>query len=202
MMNLTGRQFERLQVIEEVERRGRTRRWRCRCACGNERIVQQGNLVSGHTLSCGCLGQEHATAAKVRHGHAGWKKQSPEYRVWTGIMSRCRNPNEPAYPNYGGRGISICARWHDFRNFLADMGLRPSPHHSIDRIDNDGPYAPDNCRWATRIEQNRNTRASRIITWNGQARHLKAWAEETGIKYKTLHARLQKGWSLDRVFGQ
>ncbi len=116
-----------------------------------------------------------------------------EYKTWQSMRGRCNDPNDPYYARYGGRGITICDRWRIFTNFLADMGPRPAGH-TIDRIDNDGDYCPENCRWATATDQQRNTRQNRRITYNGRTQCLTAWAEEYGIKPHTLTARLKRGW--------
>lgn len=110
------------------------------------------------------------------------------------MHSRCRHRTARSYPNYGGRGIAVCERWGSFENFLADMGPRPSPRHSIDRIDVNGNYEPSNCRWATRIEQARNTRKNRIITVGGATMCLAEWSEMTGVDDATIVNRLDRGW--------
>ncbi len=115
------------------------------------------------------------------------------------MIRRCTRPNSRAYANYGGRGIRVCDRWLTFENFIADMVQRPVGH-SLDRIDNDGPYSPENCRWATDIEQHRNRRDNRLETFRGQTKTLAEWAEEFGIRYATLHSRITKqGWSFERA---
>jgi len=108
------------------------------------------------------------------------------------MRQRCRNPNNPAYIYYGGRGITVCPEWESFERFLSDMGRRPSPHHSIERIDNDGPYSPENCRWATRQEQRNNRRDSIALEFGGETRSLVGWAAKTGVKYKTLLYRYKR----------
>lgn len=141
--------------------------WYCRCDCGTRRVVSGGNLTRGLTLSCGCLRRELLAESKKgneynhKHGHAPAGRSSPEYRAWAKMKDRCGNPNSAEYKNYGARGIAVCERWSGrsgFPNFLADMGPRPSPELSLDRIDNGGDYTPNNCRWATRAQQNANRR--------------------------------------------
>lgn len=133
---------------------------------------------------------------RVMHGDS----QSAEYKIWGGILSRCNNPRHTPYPFYGGRGIRVCDRWLQYENFLADMGRRPSPKHSIDRIDNDGDYAPENCRWAVMSEQWRNTRRTRLVSFRGKTQCLKDWATELGINYSTLHTRITRyGWPVQRA---
>lgn len=138
--------------------------------------------------------------ASFRHGHTN--PPSPEYRTWLHIKHRCLNPANKRWDRYGGRGITVCDRWKDsFENFLGDMGLRPSPDHQIERIDNDGDYTPENCTWATRADQARNRRRTRLVTWDGRTMCLKDWAAELGIRYRTLHARIvDYGWSVERAF--
>lgn len=124
---------------------------------------------------------------------------SPEYRAWQQMIVRCTNPNIPKFARYGGRGITVCERWHVFENFLADMGRRPSARHSLDRKDNDGPYSSDNCRWATSREQNRNRSTNRILRLHGVEKPAAAWAEEYSLALMTLISRLHRGWSDERA---
>jgi hypothetical protein len=137
----------------------------------------------------------------VKHGHSKRKQHSRTYRVWAGIRTRCVNPKDTAYQNYGGRGITICDRWKDsYENFLEDMGERPGKEYSIDRIDNEKGYSPDNCKWATRKEQHRNTRRNVWIEFNGQRKVASDWAAEYGISATTLKYRIFKaGWDVEKA---
>lgn len=155
--NLIGQTFGRLMVIAEGPKRGARRSWACRCVCGNEAAATTSDLRYGDVASCGCL-LKGATAANRKHGHSHRSGTSLTYNSWRAMIDRCSNSSHAGFENYGGRGITVCGRWQTFENFLADMGERPSSKHSIDRIDPDGNYEPDNCRWATAKEQRRNRR--------------------------------------------
>lgn len=191
-----GDRFGRWLVLSLASKgSGTSVRWLCQCDCGTTRPVRQTGLRAG-SQSCGCL--------KIELRKQGWKHGqtgTAEYNAWRDIRKRCLSPGCPEYPNYGGRGITMCERWQEsFANFLADMGPKPSPEHSIDRRDNNGPYTPENCRWATKKAQSRNTRSNRLVEFRGERLSMAEWAERTGINRGTLDARLRKGWSLEAAF--
>jgi hypothetical protein len=167
------------------------------CGCGREFEALEYNVASGHTQSCGCLADKSRSSRRT-HGES---RRSTEYRAWAGMKSRCNDPGCSSYPKYGARGIRVCERWQGFENFLEDIGRRPSPNHSLERIDNDGDYEPSNVRWATSTDQARNRRTSRIIEFGGKRQCLEAWADDLGICQSTLHERLNK-WPLERALTQ
>lgn len=157
-INATGMIFGRLTVIRRIE--SQPRRWECQCSCGNSTIVRWGDLQQGRTVSCGCFHRERVSALFTKHGFSGGGRTiaHPLYGTWKTMWTRCTNPNRVQWRDYGGRGITVCDRWHDFTAFLDDMGPRPTSAHTLDRINNDGNYEPGNVRWATRKEQGRNAR--------------------------------------------
>jgi hypothetical protein len=172
----------------------------CRCDCGTVKIVHLKKLQDGVIKSCGCLLKEKAAqrviARNTRHGLS----KSPEYSVWAAMLRRCRRPNENSFSRYGGRGISVCVRWLDFANFIADMGRRPSSDYSLERINNDGNYEPGNVRWATAKDQARNRRSSSFLTFNGRTATIAEWAERTGLTSQQIAGRLSRqGWSVERT---
>jgi hypothetical protein len=185
-VDLAGRRFGRLFVVGIAERRRGFIYWLCRCDCGGQTSVRTGGLTRGKTVSCGCRAREARAQASLRHG----KRGSRTYTAWVNMLARCTNQNRIEWPHYGGRGITVCDRWRDsFESFLADMGDAPEGL-TLDRIDNDGNYEPGNCRWASRTVQMRNTRANRLLTFNGRTATMREWADVLGLKYSTLHKRL------------
>jgi hypothetical protein len=208
LIDLSGQRFGRPAVLaRDGSNASGEAIWRSVCDCGRTTFVTGSHLQTGFTTSCGCLRKERATQAFMRHGHArGRGRRTVEHFTWSWMKGRCHNPRNKAFPLYGGRGIKVCDRWlygdgarSGFECFLADMGRRPGKGYSIERIDNDKGYAPDNCRWATAAEQARNTRRTRLYTLNAQTRCRKDWAAQLRIHPWSLHLRLRRGWTLERL---
>lgn len=172
--------------------------WKCECSCGGTKTVKSNLLISGGVQSCGCIKREQTVARNTTHGLS----RHPMYSLYCGIKERCLNANASNFHNYGDRGISICERWigpNGFVNFLADMGERPSKRHSVERKQNNLGYSPENCEWALRTQQSRNTRVNHLLTFEGETLCLADWAERKGMKYMTLFMRLKRGMSTERA---
>jgi hypothetical protein len=199
--DISGQRFGWLTAVRHAGTTADRRAlWECVCDCGEEIVAQLGNLRAGATRSCGCLRKEVAAKRMTTHGEtaAGRKNHSPEYRAWCLMKGRCLSPTNPNFADYGGRGIGVAPRWaNSFEAFLADMGRRPTDKHTLDRIDVNGPYAPGNCRWATRQEQSRNRRNVTALIIAGKTRPIWEWAAEANVNVETLRSRLAAGVSPD-----
>lgn len=200
-----GKTFSRLTVVgfaywREFRCGTRIDYWNCECQCGNVKPVIRRDLIRGHTRSCGCLQKDTVINLSTTHGMSG----SSELEIWEGMRARCYNKNKKSYKNYGGRGIKVCDRWNGpegFKNFMSDMGPRPSSTHSIDRHPNqNGNYEKSNCRWATPVDQGRNTRRNVRYAFNGESKTVGEWAEVVGISQHVLKDRICRyGWSVGRA---
>jgi hypothetical protein len=192
MAAMVGSRFGRWLVLSVAD----ANRLACKCDCGKEKPVWACHLRSGASKSCGCIAIEANRTHGESGGGAGSRRgtHSAEYLTWQNMRARCNRPSLPGYKHYGGRGISVCARWNDFGAFLSDIGRRPSAKHSLDRINNEGNYEPGNCRWVTGERQMRNTRLTTILTIGETSLPLADWAEGIGLSRGGLRKRLALGW--------
>jgi hypothetical protein len=203
--SLLGHRYSRLTVLKDCGSTDNGKKlWLCACECGSTCVAPTGALRSGNTKSCGCLNRERA-AERIRermvtHGLSG----HPLYTTWAHMVRRCVDADDPNFHNYGGRGIAVCDRWlrgemgmDGIECFIADMGPRPTRFHSIDRRNNDGNYEPDNCRWATKREQNRNKRSNKLVELDGEILCLKDACTLAGANYSSVQFRLSRGLSFD-----
>lgn len=199
ILNLIGQRFARLTVtlktLDTVKSGAAI--WECLCDCGSVVYIPTGNLRSSQTRSCGCLQKEAVTKTnknKVTHGLV----DTPEYRTWGLIKDRCYNVKNKRYCDYGGRGITMSDEWEDsFETFYSDMGPRPSLRHTIDRKDNDLGYSKENCRWATRTEQNNNRRNTLYFKFDGETKPLADWCRELNLPYRAVYKRVKAGMDFE-----
>lgn len=199
--NILNQRFGKLVVVSKADDKiandgVHITMWNCRCDCGNMTVVDTSSLKSGHTKSCGCLQGEHHNDATHKEG------RTRLYRIWNNIKQRCLNPNNSNFKNYGGRGITVCDIWLNsyiaFKEWALNNGY--SDNLSIDRINVNGDYEPNNCRWVTQKMQNNNTRSNKKITFNGETLTLAQWRERLGFKRGVLEYRLNNGWDLEKAF--
>lgn len=187
--------FGRLQILRYYpsdQANGIKARCECICDCGTVKDFDVWSVTQGFTTSCGCYLREIIGQARRTHGLS----HTPEYHAWRNMISRCNDPWHASFHDYGGRGITVCERWlgdDGFKNFYADVGVRTTPLHSLDRSDNDGNYEPGNVKWATRDEQNRNQRRSVVVEWAGSRTTVPRLAKELGISARFLYGRLRRG---------
>ena len=193
--DMIGQTFNHLLIISKASKKDNDRsiRLNCLCKCSKKTIHRKSEILSNHTKSCGCL--------RKPHGHTSRKglKRTPTYVSWECMFQRCYNRNNESYCFYGGRDIQICDRWHNFSNFLKDMGLRPSNKHTIDRKNNNGNYTPENCRWALPILQANNTSRNHYITISGKTYTLTQWVRIFNSNYDKVRSRLRRGWSPEKA---
>lgn len=181
-----------LSVARSVPKRGVI--WLCQCVCGNVVEVLAANLANHHTRSCGCRRSWVTAKEKTTHG----LHKHPYYKTWANMRQRCLNPRDKKWPRYGGRGITVCAAWDNFAQFVSDMGPRPVGT-TLDRKENNGPYDPANCRWALPVVQGNNTSRTVYLTYAGKTQSLSDWARSLGMSRDKLYQRYRAGWSLERM---
>ncbi len=197
LVDLTGTRIGWLRVINRnTDNPSGPVMWNCVCDCGTE-LVRAAKWIRGPGVaSCGCYNIALSTERFSKHGLA----RSVEYRIWQGMKSRCYSPSNAAYYKYGARGIGVCERWMNVENFISDMGPRPSPKHSLDRIDGTKDYSPENCRWATPEQQQRNIKTNVFLEYDGKSMIAADWAKIVGIDAKTIQSRIQKlGWTAEEA---
>lgn len=195
-IDLTGNRYNMLTVIRRLDNaeKGVTR-WECICDCGNKTIVRGGNLKNGSVKSCGCLSKK--SPRNKTHGES----KTPLYRMWISMIYRCHNPNNQAYKDYGARGIKVCEEWHDFSKFKKwVIETKKDDTLTIERIDVNGDYCPENCKWIPLKDQANNRRSNIRIEHNGEIHNLKQWCDILNLDYKNIHNRIFKlGWSFDKA---
>lgn len=195
---MIGKLCGQLTIIGQATDQGKQKRYLCLCSCGNTKTVQHSHLHSGHTKSCGCLKTKSIIDRLTTHGHSF----STTYKAWQNMKIRCNNKSHKSWPDYGGRGITVCGCWsRSFKSFLTDMGQKPDGME-LDRINNDGNYEQGNCRWTTHSINTRNRRSNVLITFNGTTLTLIEWSEKTGISFKALRHRIARGWTVERLLTQ
>lgn len=193
IINAIGMRFGRLTAISEAEMIAGRKAYLCKCDCGSEKVIRSAYLQSENTRSCGCMRSESNAKTGAGKINPDAKRRTAIYKRWGTMKQRCENPANPFYKNYGGRGIYVCSAWHSFDAFLADMGQPPTPKHTLERMDNNGPYSPENCRWALRSEQLRNQRRTILIDLDGEVLAAKDWSEMLGVSYQSVTKAFRRG---------
>ena len=195
-VDIIGKRFGRLVVVKFAGKRSTCWLVRCKCDCGNYTTTRPYDLLYGKTKSCGCYRKDFPSKTKKTHGMSF----SRIHRIWTNMKQRCYNSNATAYKRYGGRGIAICDRWkNSFENFYKDMSKGYADNLQIERIDNNGNYYPENCRWAAHTEQSFNKRSNMIIKLNGISQPLAKWLEHYRITKSAYYGRIRLGWSIEKA---
>lgn len=201
MKDIAGQVVNRLSVVGLIGRWDNKTWWRCDCACGKSATIEQYSIVHGKVMSCGCA-KVDAGKKRFKHGRSIGKENMLMLGKWHAMIARCHNPRVKSYPDYGGRGILVCERWRKSVDaFIEDMGFPPTPQHSLDRYpDTNGNYEPGNVRWATRHQQQRNTRKTILVTIGGETKCLKDWCAHLGLLYGTVRSRVSSyGWDVYRA---
>ena len=200
--DITGTKWSKLTAISFSHRGFRgNQHWKFKCDCGAQKVLALAEVKRGKTKSCGCLNREKARERCLKSGKH-YLSKAPEYRIWSAVKKRCSNPKDSHFKYYGERGITVCDRWiNSFENFYADMGKRPSQKHSIDRIDNNKGYSPDNCRWATAKEQSLNRRQCKLIL-NGERISAREMAKKTGIGLYTILKLAKQNLTADEIIAR
>jgi hypothetical protein len=201
VIDMRGRRSGQLTVLERAPHTCKKVLWVARCDCGSVRVIQGVDVRSQRLKSCGCMKAERMRQTMTKHGHAGRSGHSAIYGTWEKMRQRCRNPNNRFFAKYGGRGIDMCDEWYEsFAAFYQDMGDKPSPRHSLGRIDNDGPYSRGNCRWETPLQQTSNRRVTITVEWSGERMTLAEAARRCGQTYALAFDRhVRDGWPLERA---
>lgn len=201
LKDITGRRFGRLVAIEHTGYTDRGQSiWRFQCDCGNIYEAQSAPVVYGSVISCGCYNREKTAKKNFKHGFSESGKKEKLYSVWCSMRKRCRNENDQMYKYYGGRGITSCEEWEDyptFRKWAYENGYEEGL--TIDRIDVNGNYSPDNCRWIPMAEQMQNTRRNKYLTFNGETKCIAEWSREIGVSHNTIQRRLSHGWTIEEA---
>lgn len=199
--DLHGLKFNKLLVTRWAGNDSGRNLWECTCECGNKVISIVGELTSGRRKSCGCIKRNPDSYRKCHLTHG--LTNTPEFDAWHAIKQRCHNKNNKNYYRYGGRGITVCDRWfNSFENFINDMGKRPGPNYSIDRIDNDKGYSETNCRWATAIEQNNNKSSNRRVNYRGTTASVAEHCRRLGLNRASVKNRLHNGWTIEQALSE
>lgn len=203
-IDISGQRFGRLVALRRVPNgKGNQTTWLFQCDCGNLAKSHSTFVRNGDTKSCGCLMRELSSQTCIKRNTTHAMAGSPTYESWKAMRQRCLNKNNPNYKDYGGRGITICAKWGRFIGFLEDMGLRPSARHSIERVDNEKGYHKDNCYWAISVQQANNKRSNVRVTIDGVTKTLAQWCRIKGLHYDTIHGRIKDyGWDVKRAFSE
>jgi len=196
----SGDKYSRLTIIKEIEKKQYNRQFLCKCDCGNETTVSSSQLLKGDAKSCGCLRREVTAQRNRKEKTTHGLSKTRVYGIWERMLSRCSNSEDKNYCNYGARGIKVCDEWKDVTIFY-DWAISNGHQKglTIERIDNDGNYEPNNCKWIPRKDQNKNRRMNRQITYKGETKNLTEWSKVTGINRKTLETRLKNGWVVERA---